>query len=86
LRPRSIVINPGVTAVELDCVMQAEKDLADFLLGPMKRGDIGERIRNVRFAPKSGHRPEESLQTKLQTNYTTQDGIGHHRLASSEEK
>jgi hypothetical protein len=39
LIPRSIVINPSVTAVGLDCVMQAEKDLPDFLLGPMKKGD-----------------------------------------------
>jgi hypothetical protein len=38
LMPRSIVINPGVTAIELDCVMRAEKDLPDFLLGPMKKG------------------------------------------------
>ena len=38
LVPSSIVINPGVTAIELDCVMQAEKDLPDFLLGPMKKG------------------------------------------------
>jgi hypothetical protein len=38
LIPGSIVINPGVTAVELDCVIQVEKDLPDFLLGPMKKG------------------------------------------------
>jgi SnoaL-like domain len=38
LMPSIIIINHGVTAVELDCVMQAEKDLPDFLLGPIKKG------------------------------------------------
>jgi hypothetical protein len=35
---RAIISNTGVTAVELDCVIHAEKDLPDFLLGPMKKG------------------------------------------------
>jgi SnoaL-like domain len=39
LIPRTIVINTGVTAVELDCVMHARKDMPDFLLGPLKKGD-----------------------------------------------
>jgi hypothetical protein len=38
LIPRVIILNLGVTATELDCVMHAEKDLPDFLLGPMKKG------------------------------------------------
>jgi hypothetical protein len=38
LVPRVIISNPGVTAIELDCIMHAEKDLPDFLLGPMKKG------------------------------------------------
>ena len=38
LIPHVIISNPGVTAIELDCVMHAEKDLPDFLLGPMKKG------------------------------------------------
>lgn len=39
LIPQTIVMKPGVTAVELDCVIHAEKDLPGFLLGPMKKGD-----------------------------------------------
>jgi hypothetical protein len=39
LIPRAIVINAGVTAVELDCVMHARKDMPDFLLGALKKGD-----------------------------------------------
>ncbi|GKS59633.1 hypothetical protein YTPLAS18_31600 [Nitrospira sp.] len=39
LIPRAIISNTGVTAIELDCVIHAEKDLPDFLLGPMKAGD-----------------------------------------------
>ena len=39
LIPHTIVMKPGVTAVELDCVIHAEKDLPGFLLGPMKKGD-----------------------------------------------
>jgi limonene-1,2-epoxide hydrolase len=39
LIPRTIIINAGVTAVELDCVMHARKDMPDFLLGPLKKGD-----------------------------------------------
>ena len=42
LVPRTIVTNAGVTAVELDCVMHARKDLPDFLLGPLKRGDTAK--------------------------------------------
>jgi hypothetical protein len=38
LIPRVIISNLGVTAIELDCVMHAEKDLPDFLLGPMTKG------------------------------------------------
>jgi hypothetical protein len=38
LIPQTIVINPGVTAVEMDCVVHAEKDLPNFLLGPMNKG------------------------------------------------
>jgi SnoaL-like domain len=38
LIPCAIITNTGVTAVELDCVIHAEKDLPDFLLGPMKKG------------------------------------------------
>ncbi len=37
LIPRVIISNFGVTAIELDCIMHAEKDLPDFLLGPMKK-------------------------------------------------
>ena len=40
LIPRAIIINAGATAVELDCVMHAQKDLPDFLLGPMKKGCV----------------------------------------------
>jgi hypothetical protein len=39
LIPRAIITNTGVTVVELDCVMHAEKDLPDFLLGPIRKGD-----------------------------------------------
>jgi hypothetical protein len=39
LIPRTIVMNPGVTAVELDCVIHAKQDLPNFLLGPMNTGD-----------------------------------------------
>lgn len=38
LIPQTIVMNPGVTAVEMDCVIHAEKDLPNFLLGPMHNG------------------------------------------------
>lgn len=38
LIPCAIIANTGVTAVELDCVIHAEKDLPDFLFGPMKKG------------------------------------------------
>jgi hypothetical protein len=38
LMPRVIISNFGVTAIELDCIMHAEKDLPNFLLGPMKKG------------------------------------------------
>ena len=38
LLPRAIIINPGVTATELDCVIHAQKDMPDFLLGPVKKG------------------------------------------------
>ena len=38
LMPRAIISNTGMTAVELDCVMHAEKDLPEFLLGPMRKG------------------------------------------------
>jgi SnoaL-like domain len=38
LIPHVIISNLGVTAIELDCVMHAEKDLPNFLLGPMKKG------------------------------------------------
>jgi hypothetical protein len=38
LMPGAIITNSDVTAVELECVMHAEKDLLDFLLGPMKKG------------------------------------------------
>ena len=38
LIPRAIVQNDGVTATELDCVLHAEKDMPDFLLGAMKKG------------------------------------------------
>ena len=39
LVPQAIIITSGVTAVELDCVMHPQKDLPDFLLGPVKKGD-----------------------------------------------
>jgi hypothetical protein len=39
LIPQTIVMKPGVTAVEMDCVVHAEKDLPNFLLGPMNKGD-----------------------------------------------
>ena len=38
LIPRAILIDNGVTATELDCVIAAQMDLPDFLLGPMKKG------------------------------------------------
>lgn len=38
LIPRVIVSNFDVTAIELECIMHAEKDLPDFLLGPMEKG------------------------------------------------
>jgi hypothetical protein len=38
LMPRAIITNTGVAVVELDCVMHAEKDLPEFLLGPMRKG------------------------------------------------
>jgi SnoaL-like domain len=38
LIPCTIITNTGVTAVELDSVIHAERDLPDFLLGPMKKG------------------------------------------------
>ena len=38
LIPCAIITTTGVTAVELECVIHAEKDLPDFLLGPMKKG------------------------------------------------
>jgi hypothetical protein len=39
LLPSSILVQPGVTAIELQCVMRAQKNLPDFLLGPMKTGE-----------------------------------------------
>ena len=39
LIPRVLIINAGVTATELDCVMHPQRDLPDFLLGPMKKGE-----------------------------------------------
>ena len=39
LLPGSIFVKPGVTAVEMECVMHAKADLPDFLLGPMKAGE-----------------------------------------------
>ena len=39
LVPRAIIVNPGVTATELDCIMHPQKDLPEFLLGPVKKGD-----------------------------------------------
>jgi len=39
LVPRAILIDPGLSAVELNCVMHAAKDLPDFLLGAMEKGD-----------------------------------------------
>ena len=39
LIPQTVVMNPGVTAVELDCVIHAKQDLPNFLLGPMNTGD-----------------------------------------------
>ena len=39
LIPQTIVMKPGISAVELDCVIHAEKDLPNFLLGPMNKGD-----------------------------------------------
>ena len=38
LVPHAIIINPGVTATELDCVMQAQRDLPEFLITPLKKG------------------------------------------------
>jgi SnoaL-like domain len=38
LIPRAIITNTGVAVVELDCVMHAENDLPEFLLGPMRKG------------------------------------------------
>lgn len=39
LLPSSILVKPGVTAVEVERVLHAKTDLPDFLLGPMKAGD-----------------------------------------------
>ena len=39
LVPNTIVINPGVSATELDCILHPQEDLPDFLMGPVKKGD-----------------------------------------------
>jgi len=39
LIPLTIITNPGVAAVELDCVIHVERDLPNFLFGPMNNGD-----------------------------------------------
>ena len=39
LVPRLIITQGTVTATELDCILRAEKDMPEFLLGPMEKGD-----------------------------------------------
>lgn len=38
LQPSSVLIDPGVTAVELNAVMRARKDLPGFFIAPLKEG------------------------------------------------
>ena len=62
LIPRSVIVSAGVTAVELDCVMHAEMDMPDFLLGPLKKGSAatmrmaGHRSFAERSTPQRPHR------------------------------
>jgi hypothetical protein len=46
--------------------------------------DMKERIRYDRIAPQNGHGPQESLQTKVQTNHAARHDTGHHKLVLSE--
>ncbi len=39
LVPHVIISESGVTATELDCIIHPQKDMPDFLLGPVKKGD-----------------------------------------------
>ncbi len=40
LIPRNVIVSAGISAVELDCVMHAEMDIPDFLLGPLTKGSV----------------------------------------------